>query len=341
MSDTVPDGARLRQLAFGFMTTYAVRAAVELRLVEAFDAQARSATEVAGELALSPEATTRLLRALTALGLFTETEPGHFSPTDEGRLLRGDHPHSLNALVDMFTDPVMTRAWSDLATSVRTGRTTFDDAFGKPFFPHLAENPRKSALFNAAMSDGSRAAGRELAAACDFGRFATVIDIGGGDGTVLAEILQRYPAVRGSVYDTAEGGAAAAGRFAAAGLQDRASVSVGDFFTGVPAGGEAYLLKSIVHDWDDETCRTILGHCRTAVPAHGRLLIVEPVLPDLVTPGAPPGLYLSDLNMLVNVGGRERTRADFENLCGAAGFRVAQVQPVPGTGFCLIEAEPA
>ncbi|WP_410598316.1 methyltransferase [Amycolatopsis sp. lyj-90] len=341
MTEALPPGSHLRRLAFGFMTTYTVRAALQLKLVDAFDDAPRTGAEVAAALGLPAETVTRLLRALTVLGLFTEPETGRFAVTGEGHLLGQGHPGAQSALVEMFTDPVMTRGWEGMAESVRTGRPAFDDVFGKPFFAHLAEDPAKSALFNASMSEGSRAVARILPQAFDFGRFASVTDVGGGDGTLLTEILQAHPSVRGAVFDSAEGGAAATGRFEAAGLADRTSVLAGDFFAEVPDGSDVYLLKSIIHDWDDDRCATILRHCRAVMPPDGRLLLVEPVLPEVVRPGTPPGLYLSDLNMLVNVGGRERTRTDFENLCYRANLEATDARPLGDTGFWLIEAIPA
>ncbi|MFK0243470.1 methyltransferase [Amycolatopsis azurea] len=340
MTEALPPGAHLRRLSFGFMTTYTVRAVLRLRLVDAFDDASRAASEVATELNLPAETVTRLLRASTALGLFTEPVADHFAVTEEGRMLGQDHPASQAALVEMFTDPVMTRGWEGMAESVRTGKPAFDDVFGKPFFAELAGDPVKSALFNASMSEGSRAVARILPKEFDFGRFTSVTDVGGGDGTLLTEILRTHPSLRGAVFDSAEGGAAAAGRFEEAGLADRASVRIGDFFAAVPAGSEVYLLKSIIHDWDDDRCTTILSHCRAAMPSDGRLLVVEPVLPEIVGPGTPPGLYLSDLNMLVNVG-RERTKKDFETLCHQADLTLTDARPLGETGFWLLEAIPA
>ncbi|GAA1950688.1 methyltransferase [Amycolatopsis minnesotensis] len=327
------------RLAMGFMMTHAVRAAADLKLLDAVGSGTRAAAAVATELGTPAETTTRLLRALTALGLCTEPRPGEFSATAAGALMRSDHPASMHAFVETFTDPVMTSAWPELPFSVRTGRTAFDEVHGKPFFAYLREEPEKSALFNDAMRDGTRAVAETLPNCFDFGPYRTVLDIGGGDGTLISPVLRENPHLRGIVFDSGEGGAQAPERLAAAGVGDRCAVAAGDFFSAVPAGAEVYLIKSILHDWDDDRSTTILGHCRSVIPADGRLLIVEPVLPETADP-ALARLYLSDLNMLVNVGGRERTRADFEALCARAGFTVTGANPIPDTGYWLLEAVP-
>ena len=154
-----------------------------------------------------------------------------------------------------------------------------------------------------------------------------MVDVGGGDGTLLAAVLSGHPDLRGIVFDTAAGVAQAPDLLAWSGVADRCEVALGDFFTEVPEG-DLHLLKSIVHDWDDDRVVTLLGHCSRALPDRGRVLIVEPVLPEVVEPGAPGLSYLSDLNMLVNIGGRERTRADFEDVCWRAGLD----RQAPGRG---------
>ncbi|MFB6720197.1 methyltransferase [Kribbella sp. NPDC056345] len=341
MSTAAP-GSQLRQLIFGFMPAYVVRATAQLGVVDAFGGVPRPTEEVAAELGLPVDSTRRLLRALTALGLFAEHEDDHFEVLPEADLLGRDHPASVQAIVAMFTDPLMTRGWEELATAVRNGRTTFDDIFGQPFFDQLAEEPVKSALFNASMSAATRGVAAAAPSAYDFGRFTSVLDIGGGDGTLLTAILQAHPDLRGAVLDSAEGAAQAPARYADAGLTDRASVVVGDFFSAIPDGYDLHLVKSIIHDWSDDRCEEILRHSRASIPADGRLLIVEPILPDRAQPGLTPGLYLSDLNMLVNVGGRERTRADFESLLKRAGYELTAVHALPPeTGFWLIEGTPA
>ncbi|AJE85799.1 putative O-methyltransferase [Streptomyces albus] len=338
----VPQPGSVVQVMFGAMAARTVYTAVELGIADLIGEGESTPEAVAEGCTAEPRSVHRLLRALTALGLLQERRQGVFALTATGALLGTSRPDSLAAFVRMFADPVMLRAWDHLGDSVRSGEPSFDAVFGTDFFSHLKQHPALSAQFNASMSQGSRLAAAVLPGAYDFGRFRTVVDVGGGDGTLLAAILREHPGLRGVVYDTEEGLAQAAETFARAGVADRASCVAGDFFSFAPEGGDLYLLKSVVHDWNDEQCTRILGHCRAVLPPEGRLLLVEPTLPAVVPPDAPPLMYLSDLNMLVNLGGRERTEEDFTALCRAAGFQAPVFRQLPPPqAFRLIEAAPA
>ncbi|WP_432096871.1 methyltransferase [Streptomyces sp. bgisy100] len=337
------------RLVFGSMAAQTLRAAVRLRVTELIGETPRRAADVAADAGAEPQPMTRLLRALAGLGLLREDTPGSFAVTPAGALLDPGRPGSLVSLVRMFTEPAVLRAWEHLDDSVRTGDLAFDAVFGTDFFSHLGRNPELSAEFNAAMSQATGETAAALPYAFDFGRFGTVADIGGGDGTLLAALLEAHPGLIGVLYDTAEGLAQAPRTLERHGLEGRCSLVAGDFFRSVPQGADLFLLKSVLHDWRDDQAVTILSHCREALPPGGRVVIVEPVLPDAVgTPavdtGAGPGAgggvtYLSDLNMLVNVGGRERTRGDFEDVCRRGGLAVVSVTPLAGAApFSLIEA---
>jgi hypothetical protein len=323
------------------MVPHVLRAATQLKLLDAYGDVARPTTETATELDVPAENLLRLLRALAALGLFTEPRPGEFQPTEAGALLRTDHPRSMHAFIDMFTRPTIVRAWEDLAYSVRTGRTAFEKIFGKHFFDYLKDRPEESDVFNASMTQETQVVLNVLPKGYDFGRFGTALDIGGGNGTMLAAILAAHPSLRGIVFDSEEGITQTAQRLQAAGVADRATVQSGDFFAAIPAGADLYLIKSVLHDWDNEHAETILRRCREVIPADGRLLIVDFVLPATVDTDVPLTFYLSDLNLMVNTGGRERTLADFEQLCGRAGFEITATAPLPGdTGYHYVEARP-
>ncbi|MEU7070110.1 methyltransferase [Streptomyces narbonensis] len=333
------------RLAFGSMAAQTLRAAVRLRVVELVGETPRRAAAVAVDAGAELQATTRLLRALAGLGLLREHDPGHFSVTPTGALLDPGHPDSLTAFVGMFTEPAIVRAWEHLESSVRTGEVAFDSVFGTDFFSHLAQHPELSVKFNAAMSQAVSETAVALPYAFDFGRFATVTDVGGGDGTLLAGVLTAHPGLTGTVFDTAEGLAETPKTLARHGLERRCSLIAGDFFCSVPEGSELYLMKSVLHDWTDDQAVTILSHCREALAPGGRVLIVEPVLPEVVDPSTDADVtdggvtYLSDLNMLVNVGGRERTRKDFEDVCRRAGLSVGAVIPLAEAApYSLIEA---
>lgn len=332
---------KLSQLEFGHMATQVVGVAVQLKLPDAIGDHERSAEELASEYDTPPQTMNRLLRALAALEVLTENSPGRFTLTQVGSLLRTDRPDSMHAFTRIRTDPAIMQSWQRLDFSVRTGRTAFDEVFGTDFFSHLKIQSAMSALFNAAMSAGTRAVADTLPSHYDFGRFHTVADIGGGDGTLIAAILAEHPPLRGILFDSAEGLTQAEDTLGQAAVSDRCVIEVGDFFTAVPSGAELYILKNIVHDWDDDHAATILGHCRRVVPEDGRLLIIERVLPETVDPTLPPFAHLSDLNMLVIVGGLERTRAEFERLCERSGFTLTNLTPLPPYDFSLIEAAPS
>lgn len=331
------------RLAFGSMAAQTLRAAARLRVVELLGDAPRRAVEVAAAAGAEPQPMERLLRALTGLGLLREPAPGTFSVTPAEALLHPGRPDSLASFVRMFTEPAIVRAWEHLDDSVRTGEVAFDGVFGTDFFSHLAHHPELSAEFNAAMSQASAETAAALPGAFDFGRFASVTDVGGGDGTLLAGVLAAHPGLTGVVLDTAGGLAGTPDTMARHGLEDRCSLIAGDFFQSVPGGSDLYLLKSVLHDWTDDQAVTILSHCRQVLPPGGVVLIVEPVLPDAVdiraavTDGGVT--YLSDLNMLVNLGGRERTRDDFAEVCRRAGLTLTAVTPLTEAApFAMIQA---
>ncbi|MFC6982005.1 methyltransferase [Streptomyces cirratus] len=327
------------------MAAQTLRAAVRLGVIELLGDTPRRADEVAADAGAEPQPMTRLLRALTSLGLLREHTPGSFSVTPAGTLLDPRRPGSLTSFVRMFTDPVATRAWEHLDGSIRTGDIAFDAVFGTDFFSHISQDPGLSAAFNSAMGQATAEAAAALPHAFDFGRFTSVADVGGGDGTLLAAVLDAHPGLTGIVYDTAHGLAQAPRTLQEHELTQRCSLVAGDFFRAVPDGSDLYLIKSVLHDWTDEQAITILSHCRAVLPPGGRVLIVEPVLPEVVGTDAEAHAaddavtYLSDLNMLVNVGGRGRTRKDFEDVCHRAGLTLLSVTPLTRAApFSLIEA---
>ncbi|MDP9796837.1 hypothetical protein J2S43_005349 [Catenuloplanes nepalensis] len=332
--------AAVLRLVFGGMATHVVALAVRLRLPDAIGDGERDAASLAAEFGFQEGPMLRLLRGLAALGVLAEPHPGRFAVTTVGALLRVDAPGSMFPLARMLTDRTMAGAWQNLEFSLRTGGPAFDEAFGVDFFGYLAARPELSEMYNAAMSQGSRGVAAVLAGAYDFGRFRTIVDVGGGDGTTLAAILAAHPGPRGVVYDSPSGVATTARTLRAAGLTARCRVETGDFFTGVPADGDLYLLKSVTHGWDDERAAVILRNCARDAAAHGRILLVEHLLPGTVPAGESPTTYLSDLSLLVNGQGQERTRDDFAGLCTKAGLRIAETGVLPATGFHWIEIHP-
>ncbi|MGW4370997.1 methyltransferase [Nocardia takedensis] len=318
---TAGDRTHVAGLVFGLMAGQVVATAARLRLADHIASGARTGTQIAEIAGLHGDSVTRLCRALAALGLLSETEAGVFALTATGALLRTDRPDSLDSFVLMFTTPLMQSAWQRLDTAVRTGAPTFEEVFGAGFFDHLATQPELSARFNASMRQGSALTARLLPHHYDFGAFSTIADIGGAYGTPLAAILSAHPEVRGILFDTDRGIEQAEATLRDHAVTDRYTRTTGDFYREAAAGADLYLLKSVIHDWDDDRASTILNHIHRVIPPTGRLLLIEPVLPETVDGSQPPTTYLSDLNMLVNLGGRERTRTGFETLCARAGSR--------------------
>ena len=234
------------------------------------------------------------------------------------------------------------RSWGELPTSVRTGEPSFERIAGRSAFAFMAEDPVLAAVFTEAMAEGTRAAAPGVVAACDLDGITTLADLGGGNGTLIAALLASAPELRGVLFDSADGLGDAAKVLADAGVTQRCEVVAGDFFTAVPTC-DAYLLKSVLHDWSDADCLRILASVRAAAPAHATLFVVEPLLPpDPAGLRAAPWMLMSDLNMLVCTGGRERTRDEFADLFARGGFRLTGVEPCSGpTGFSLLRAVPA
>jgi cyclopropane fatty-acyl-phospholipid synthase-like methyltransferase len=220
--------------------------------------------------------------------------------------------------------------------SVQTGKPASEHAFGMPVFTYFAEHPEPSRVFNEAMTSWTNQLVVGVVDAYDFSPFGTVVDVGGGHGALLASILERNPAMHGVLFDQPHVVAEAQHYFATVGVANRATTVGGDFFVAVPPGGDAYVLSQILHDWDDERCLTILRQCRRAMPDHGKLLIVELVLPS----GDEPffGKWL-DLHMLAIPGGRERTAAEYDALFRDAGFALVRVVPTQA-GPSVVEAVP-
>jgi O-methyltransferase domain len=213
---------------------------------------------------------------------------------------------------------------------VQSGRPSFERAIGLDPFAEFAQNDEASRNFNRAMSEGTLREAPGIIATYDFAQFSTLVDVGGGDGALLGSILAATPGLQGILFDTGPGQAESAERLRGMGVDDRCEVVEGDFFDTVPAGADAYIMKSVIHDWDDEKCVTILSNCRRAMKVDGKVLIVEPVVPETVKLSfALLGVVMSDLNMLVNTGGKERTEEEFAALLRAADLELTGVSRVP------------
>ncbi|XRQ16104.1 methyltransferase [Actinomadura welshii] len=325
--------------AFGYMPAQMLHAAAEIGVADALADGPRTSGELAGRTGTHAPSLYRLLRGLTGLGVVEQKERDLFALTAEGQRLRTGAPDSIRALIRLFCGPDVWRTWGDMTETLRTGEYAWERATGRTPFEFFESERELSATFNAAMAEHTRAVAPGVIEAHDFGRYGTVADLGGGDGTLLAAILRANPGTRGMLVDLPAGLEAAPGTLKD--VADRAEVVPGDFFAAVPEGADAYVLKSVIHDWDDEKAAEILRNCRAAMRPGARVVVLEQVMPELVTPEAT-GVVRNDLNMLVSTGGRERTEAEFRDLLEGAGFTaVALTGPLPPSGYHVIAAEPA
>ena len=318
-----PELAILR-LVNGYQLTQALSVAATLGLADRLADGARTSDELAREVGVHAETLYRLLRALASIDVFHE-EPGRqFRLTELGAVLRTDAPESVRGWAAFVGDPSHWQAWGDLLHSVRSGENAFRHVHGMDPWTLRAQRPEDSAVFDRAMTSLSRQVAEQVIAAFDFGRFSSVVDVGGGNGAFLAAILARNPRLRGVLFDQPHVVAGAGPLLAAAGVANRCEVVGGSFFDAVPRGEAAYVLKAILHDWEDADCLRILRVCRAAMTPGTALLIVER---ELGPANARWEDKFSDLNMLVAPGGRERATAEYAALVEAAGFRFVGVTP--------------
>ncbi|MBD8505020.1 hydroxyneurosporene methyltransferase [Hoyosella sp. G463] len=333
----VPASASVLEVMIGSWVAQATYVATRLGVAEVLIDGARPVAEIAEHVDADPDALHRLLRALATHGIFTETRPGVFGLTPLADTLREDSPDTVRSLVLMFGDPTHWEHWSHLLYSVQTGKPSLEMLRGMTAFEFLGANPDFSAVFNRAMTDVSRISVPHTVAAYDFSRFTTIADIGGGHGALLAGILRAAPTAKGILFDLDSVVAGASELLVEEGVGDRVAINGGSFFEAVPGGADAYVLKSIIHDWDDDAATRILRTVRDAMGNDATLLLVETVLPEGNTPHF--GKWL-DLEMLVQATGRERTEQQFRDLLGAAGFELSRVVPTVAP-TSIIEAAPA
>jgi hypothetical protein len=294
----------------------------------------RTSGELAATVGVVPSKLHQVLRGLAGIGVFSEDDEHRFSLTPLGATFQSGHPTAHRELFMTIGGPTMWAALDRLPDAVATGRTGMELAHGVPLFDYLQAHPDEGAAFNRMMLAVHGAEPAAVAAAYDFAPVNRLVDVGGGIGTMLINVLRRHPHVSGTLYDLAPVVAQGREAVTAAGLADRCEFQTGDFLKAVPPGGDAYLLSHIIHDWDEDRCLTILGNCREAMGPPGKLLIVEMVLPPGDAPH--PGKIL-DLAMLALVGGQERTTDEYRDLLSRAGFRLERVVPTT-TPASIVEA---
>jgi hypothetical protein len=313
----------LTDMIMGFRTTQLIHVAAKLGIADLLNDGPRHSEALAQATGADPQALYRVLRALTSLGIFAELNDGRFDLTPLAQLLQQDAPGSLRGLAVLYGEPWLWQAYGALSHTVQTGTTAFEFVHGANIFTYLAQHPDAAQIFQQAMTAFS---GQELAAilaAYEFTNIRHAVDVGGGEGTLLAALLERYPLMQGTLFDlppTIE--RVSKQRAGQTGPWARCTLVAGDFFQALPAGGDLYMLKRVIHDWPDAQSIAILKQCRIAIADTGKLLILERVI---ASGNDPSEAKLFDINMLVSAGGQERSREEFGALLEAAGFRLTQV----------------
>ena len=315
--------AALMRLANGYQRSMALHVVAALGIADRLRDGPQSADALAADLGLHAGALYRLLRALAAEGVFHEDSARSFALTDMGQYLRSDAETPIGPWAAFLGRPYIWQAWTRLSHSIQTGETAFQALHGTDVWTYRAAHSEEGAAFDAAMTAVSRDVARAAVKAYDFAPFTCAVDVGGGHGALLGAILAANPHLRGIVFDQSHVIEHAGPVIAGLGVADRCKLSPGSFFDEVPPG-DLMVMKSILHDWDDEHAIEILRACRRSLSAGGRLLVLERIV---APPNQAPDAKFSDIMMLVGAGGLERTEAEFETLFAAAGFRLLRVIP--------------
>lgn len=325
------------QFITGFWTSRAVYIAAKLGIADLLESGPKTAAELAEATNTDASSLYRIMRALTSAGVFKRESDNRFALTPLSETLRTGVPGSVRWFIISELGQEHYPAWGNLMHSVKTGEIAFDNQFGKDIWRYFAENPEDAAVFNDSMSVMTTAVNEAIASVYDFSQFGKVIDIGGGHGGLITSILSKNPQTNGVLFDAPVVIEGARPKLESAGVSDRCETVGGDFFEAVPEGGDAYIMKWIIHDWEDQKAITILKNCRKHLQPNGRLIIVDCVVPEHDEPDFSKTF---DLNMMVMTGGKERTAAEFEQLLSAAGLKLLKVihTDMP---TCLVEAQPA
>jgi hypothetical protein len=328
--------ATMQQMIYGFAFSQMLYVAAQLGLADLLADGPKPIEELAAATGTQAPALFRVLRVLVSVGVFTQDAQQRFALTPRAAWLRTNVPGSLRSMAVYWGSPWIWHAWGQLLEGVRTGQTAFDLVHGVPLFTYLEQHPEAAAAFNQYMGERGDNRHTALAAAYDFSGMHLVVDVGGGHGAALSAILQANPTLRGLLFDLPQVAAGAKDHLVTAGVADRCDTVGGDFFAGVPAGGDAYLLQAVLHDWNDAQVLQILRNCRHVMADHGKLLVVEPVLPA----GNEPSLAkLADVIMFTLTGGQQRTEIEFRALYTRAGFQLTNVVPIR-SGGCILEGVP-
>ena len=324
------------QFVTGFWTSRAVFVAAKLGIADLLQSGPKTVQELAEATGTHAPSLYRILRALTNAGLFKRESDDRFALTPLSGTLVTGVPGSMRWFIISELGQEHYPAWGNLLHSVKTGEIAFDNFFGMDVWKYFAQNPEDAAVFNDSMSGMTAAANEAITSVYDFSQFGKVIDIGGGHGGLITSILPKNPQTKGVLFDAPIVIEGARPKLESAGVADRCETVAGDFFHAVPDSGDAYVMKWIIHDWEDEKAIRILKNCRQHMTPDNRLLIIDCVVPENDEPDFSKTF---DLNMMVMTGGKERTAAEFRALLAAAGFELLRVMPttVPTS---IVEAKP-
>ncbi|MDJ0618181.1 MAG: methyltransferase [Calothrix sp. MO_192.B10] len=314
---------QMMQMITASWVSQSIYAAAKLGIADFLKDGPQTTEQLANAVGADAPSLYRLMRALASVGIFTEVREGCFGSTPLGECLQTDAPQSLRAMATMCGEEHY-QAWGNIVHSIKTSECAFQDLYKTSFFKYLKQNTEAEQIFCEAMTNYATQAHISVAAAYDFSGINKIVDVAGGHGTLISSILKANPAMSGILFDIPEVIEGSKQSIKAAGLENRCELVAGDFFKSVPSGGDAYILSTVIHDWNDENSIAILKNCHEAMVENGKLLIVEMVIPSNNEPFF--GKIL-DLTMLAIHGGLERTKAQYQDLFAAAGFKLTNVFP--------------
>ena len=336
MQPEVPPQQVMLQLISGFWISRAIYVVAKLGIPDLLVSSPKTSQELANATGTHAKSLQRIMRALLSVGVFAEGPNRSFALNPISETLRTNVPGSVRWFAISELGEEHYPAWGELMHSVKTGGIAFDKAFGMDIWEFFRVHPENAELFNNSMSTMTAMANEEILKNYDFSSIERIVDVGGGHGGLITSILKANPGMRGILFDAESVVSGAREKLDAAGLAQRCETVAGNFFKSVPEGGDAYIMKWIIHDWDDERSKTILKNCRRVINSKGRLLIVDVVIPESNEPHF--GKFI-DLNMLVMTGGLERTEREFRQLLDESGFKLTRVVPTQ-TPFSIIESVP-
>jgi hypothetical protein len=330
----LPPEAALTQLVLGSLVSQAIYVAAKLGVADLLAGGAKSADELARETGAHAPSLYRVMRALAACGVFAEREDGRFELTPMSEPLRSNVVGSMRDATIFMGEEWHWRVWGHLLHSVKTGEAAWERTHGAPVFEFFAANPEPARIFDRAMTSMSNLATAAVLDSYDFSGVEQLVDVAGGEGGVLTSVMHAYPRLRGVLFDLAHVIENARRRVAAQGVADRCELVAGDFFKSVPTGADAYVMKHIIHDWDDERAILILKNIARAMRDDGRVLLIESV----ITRGAESNFgKILDIEMLASPGGKERTAEEYRELFARAGLRLTRIVPTKSS-YSVIEA---